>query len=161
MSNTPLNDRVAHHADAVRIGDHHWAFEKTGFFDPGCAGPFAVAIERPRSLNSGIHHGIYATRENGRDASSDRALANITFAFAGDERGVTHSDAGNVGDGVQRAGRAIKRDAEIAGARLLGRFLLRGKDKRKRKAETECERKLAKTMAHFFLHGMNERTALN
>src|SRR6266436_8333724 len=43
----PLNDSVAHDADAVRVGDHHGAFEEAGLFHPGGAGHFAVAVERP------------------------------------------------------------------------------------------------------------------
>jgi hypothetical protein len=37
---------------------------------------------------------------------------------------VAHGDAGNVGDGVKRAGGAVEGDAEIAGARLGGGLVL-------------------------------------
>src|SRR6267378_4719306 len=124
MSNTPLNDGVADDADAVRVGDHYGTFEKTGFFDPGRAGHFAVAIERPPSSKYGIHHGIYATGKNGRDAGSDRAIVDIALAFAGDERGVADGDPGNVGYGVERAGRAVKRNAQRARAGLGRRSFL-------------------------------------
>ena len=48
--------------------------------------------------------------------------ADLQFSFTGDERGVADGDAGDVGDGVERAGRAVKGNAEIAGARLGGGF---------------------------------------
>src|SRR6267378_6204659 len=86
---------------------------------PSRAGHFAVAIERPPSSKYGIHHGIHATGKNGRDAGSDRAIADIALAFAGDERGVADGDAGNVGYGVKRAWRAVKRNAQSARARGL------------------------------------------
>jgi len=40
MRDAPLDDRVSYYADAVRVGDHHRAFEESGFFDPRCAGQF-------------------------------------------------------------------------------------------------------------------------
>jgi hypothetical protein len=127
MGNTPLNDGVADDADAVRVGDHHGTIEETGLFHPDGAGHFAVAIERPPAGKNRTAHGILAARENGSHAGSHGAFANLELAFAGNERGVADGDAGNIGDGVERAGRAVKRHAEIAGARLGRRiFLSRG-----------------------------------
>ena len=45
-------------------------------------------------------------------------LPTCKFSFAGDQRGVADGDAGNIGDGVERAGRAVKGNAEITRARL-------------------------------------------
>ena len=42
----PCNDRIAHHADAVGVGDHHRAVEKARIFEPGGSGHFAVAVQR-------------------------------------------------------------------------------------------------------------------
>src|SRR5690348_2915941 len=126
MSDPPLNDGIANDADAVRVGDHDRAFEEAGFFDPSGAGHFTVAVERPPAGHDGVIHGIFAARENGGDASAYGAFADLEFAIAGDERGVADEDAGNVANGVQRAGSAVERDAEITGARLLlGRGLWR------------------------------------
>src|SRR4029077_7027333 len=70
VRDAPLNDRVADHADAVRVGDHHWAFEEAGLFDPGRAGHFAVAVERPPAGEHRIAHGILAARQYCGDASA-------------------------------------------------------------------------------------------
>ena len=88
VGDAPLDDGVAHDADAVGVGDHHGAFEEAGFFDPGGAGHFAVAVVREPAGEDGIHHGIFAARENGGNACADGALADDELALAGDERGV-------------------------------------------------------------------------
>src|SRR5260370_426908 len=64
MRDAPLDDRVAHHANAVRVGDHHRSFEEAGFFDPGGAGHFAVAVERPTAAKHWIVHGVLPAWEN-------------------------------------------------------------------------------------------------
>ena len=142
MIDAPLNDRVANDADAVSVGDHHRAFEKSGFFDPGRAGHFAVAIVSEPAGENRIAHGFCAARKDRGDAGAHRAFADLQFAFAGDERGVADGYAGYVGDGVERAGRAVKRDAEIAGAWLgvnssLERFPARRRQPRKMKSQRE------------------------
>ena len=122
MSDSPLNYGIAHHTDAVRVGDHHRAFEKSGLFHPGRAGHFAVAVLGEPAGKNGIAHGFLAARQNCGDAGADRSLADLQFSFTGDERGVANGYAGHVGDGVERTGRAVKGNAEIASARLSGSF---------------------------------------
>src|SRR5271165_434310 len=80
MVYTPLNHRIAHDADAVRVGDHYRAFEEAGLFDPGSAGHFSVAILRKPAGEYGIHHGVLAARKNRRDTRSHRAFADREFA---------------------------------------------------------------------------------
>jgi hypothetical protein len=46
--------RIAHHADAVRVGAEHRAFQEAGFRDPVAAGHLAVAIEREDAANTGV-----------------------------------------------------------------------------------------------------------
>jgi hypothetical protein len=41
----PGDNGVANHAHTVRVGDSHRAFHESGFFDPGRARHFAVAIQ--------------------------------------------------------------------------------------------------------------------
>ena len=108
------------------ICDHNRTIEEAGFLYPRSAGHFTVAIpERPPAGEYGIAHGIFAAGEDGGDAGADWAFANLQFSFARDEGRVADGDAGNVGDGVERAGRAIEGNAQIAGAGLCGRFVLR------------------------------------
>jgi hypothetical protein len=119
-----VDDRVAHHANAVRIGDHHRTFKETGFLDPGGAGHFAVAVERPPAGKNGIAHGILPTRENGGDAGAHGAFADLKLAFAGNKRGVPDGNSGNVSYGVERARSAVKRGTEVAGAGFCTGFFL-------------------------------------
>ena len=113
----PGDDRVADHADAVRVGDHHGAVEKAGVVDPGGAGHFAVAVEGEPGGENGVVTGFAAGMDCG-DSGADGAFANYEFALAGDERGVADFDSFNVCDGVVGAGSAVEGDAEIAGAGL-------------------------------------------
>src|SRR5258708_11166086 len=64
---------------------------------------------------------------------------------------MSDGDAGNIGDGVERARRAVKGDAEIQRARFCGWFVLGMKDKSQRKAKIHNEQSLAGIRAHFFL----------
>ena len=113
----PLNDRIANDSDAVRVGDHHGAFEKAGLFHPSRAGHFTVAVQRPPAGEDRIAHRIFSARKHGGHSRANRPLANLQLSFAGNERSVPDGYAGNIGDGVERPGCAVKRDAEIAGAR--------------------------------------------
>jgi len=124
MRDAPLDDCVSYYTDAVRVGDHHRAFEEPGLFDPGGAGHFAIAVERPPAGENGIAHGIFAAWENGGDAGAHGAFTDLKLSFPGDERRVADGDAGNVGDGVEWTGRAVEGDAEIAGAGLSSWFVL-------------------------------------
>src|SRR4029077_5521397 len=111
MRDAPLNYRVADYADAVRVGDHYRTLEEAGFFDPGRAGHFPIAVERPPAGEDGIAHGIFTARKNGGDSGAYGTRADLQFSFAGDECGVADGDTGNVSDGVKRAGGAVERNA--------------------------------------------------
>src|SRR5712675_1222072 len=124
VRDAPLDDRVAHHADAVRVGDHHRAFEEAGFFYPGGAGHFAIAVERPPAGKNRITHGILAARENRGDPGANGAFADLEFSLASNERGVADGDAGDVCDGIQRAWRSVERYAEITRAGFRGWLVL-------------------------------------
>ena len=64
-------------------------------------------------------------RQNSSDAGAHWTFTDLQFSFAGNKRGVTDGYAGNIGDGVERAGRAVKRDTEIACAWFDRIFFLR------------------------------------
>ena len=78
-------DRVAHHADAVRVGDHHRPFEEPGFLDPGRAGHLAVAVEREPAGEHRILRVAPARQDRG-DAGAHRALP--TFSLPSPEMSV-------------------------------------------------------------------------
>src|SRR5258708_39838215 len=88
VGNAPLNHGVANDADAVCVGNHHGAFKKAGFFDPGGAGHFAVAILREPAGEDGIHHGIFTSRKYGGGAIADGAFDEEAVAFAAGGGGV-------------------------------------------------------------------------
>src|SRR5262249_17001188 len=46
LLHAPGDDRIAHHAHAVSVGDHHRAFEEPGLVHPGGTGHLAVAVLR-------------------------------------------------------------------------------------------------------------------
>src|SRR6267378_433255 len=140
VGDAPLNDGIAHDADAVRVGDHHGTFQKTGLFHPRGAGHFAIAVERPPTGENGIVHRVFSARKYGGYSRSNRSITHLKFSFTRHERGVPDGHAGNVGDGVERAGRAVKRDTEIAGAGLGRRSRLsRGPRNRRKRAKKNGE----------------------
>ena len=115
MLELPVDHGVAHDADAVGVGDHHRAVEKSGFLDPCGAGHLAIAIFGEPSGKDRIH-GALPARENRRHARADRPNANLQFSFAGNQRAIADFDALHIGDGIERARRAFKWHAEIAGS---------------------------------------------
>ena len=65
--------------------------------------------------NDGLAIESLAARQDRGDAGAHRPLARrVSGALARDDRGVADLDAGDVGDGVERPGRAVERHAEIA-----------------------------------------------
>jgi hypothetical protein len=50
----PLNDGIAHNADAVGVGDHGWAVEKTGLVNPRRARHFPIPVQAEPSRENGI-----------------------------------------------------------------------------------------------------------
>jgi hypothetical protein len=124
MRDAPLDGSVTHNADAVRVGNQDGTNEKAGFFNPGCAGHFTVAVLREPAGENGIADGIISTRQNGCDAGADRAFADSKLSIAGNQRGVADQNTRDIGDGIKRTGRAVKRDSEVARAEFGGRFFL-------------------------------------
>ena len=77
MLNSPRDNRIARHADAVRVRNNDWSFKEAALINPRCAGHFAVAVERE---NAGVHRivkRVMSTRENSGHASAHRTFANL------------------------------------------------------------------------------------
>src|ERR1700733_6513278 len=83
----PRDDRVAHQANRVRVGNRERSFEKTGFFHPGGAGHFAVSVLREPSGVYRIRIGT-ATRKDRRHTSADRTVAYDQLTLTMNQRGV-------------------------------------------------------------------------
>ena len=60
LTDFPLNDRVAHDAHAVRVGDRDGPFEQAALLDPRRAGHLAVAVQREPRGEHGIRIGLAA-----------------------------------------------------------------------------------------------------
>jgi hypothetical protein len=99
----------------VRVGDQHRAFKKAGLFHPGSAGHFAVAVESEPAGEDRVG-GSLAAGEDGGDAGAHRPCTDAQLSFTFDDGAVAHFDAGHIGDGVERAGDAVERHTEVAGA---------------------------------------------
>ena len=110
------DDGVAHHADAVRIGDHHRSFQVSRLLDPVRARHLSVAIEREHAGKYRLG-GIPAPGQDGSHAGADRPLADFKFAIARNQRAVPDLHAFHVGDRVPSTGRPLKRNSEVAGTR--------------------------------------------
>src|SRR2546427_6968053 len=110
--------RVPHHAHRVRVRDHHGAPQEARFLEPGGTGHFAVAVEREPAREDRIARAL-AARQDGGDAGTNRSLPDHQLAASRDERRVSDLDAGDVGDGVERARRTVERNPQVAGALLL------------------------------------------
>ena len=107
----PFDIGIANGADAMCVSDQDRPVQPSGFFQPGGAGHFTVAVQREPSAEDG-RAGLLAVRPDGGNSSAHRMVA-----VARDERGVAHFESGDIGDGVQRTRRAFERNTQLAGAR--------------------------------------------
>ena len=111
----PFDYRIAHDAHAVRVGDHHRTGEEAGFLEPGGTRHFAVAVEGEPAPEHGIAvRG--AAREDRGDTGAHRSLSDDELPLSGDDRAMPNGHPRDVGNGVQRAGRAVEGNSKSAGA---------------------------------------------
>ena len=99
------HQRVAHHPDAVRVGEADRGRQHPRFADPFEPGHLAVAVEGVAPREDRLFPGIAIVRDHDGDAGPDRSLADLQRPISRDERRVADANARDVGDGVQRAGR--------------------------------------------------------
>ena len=134
LAHVPLDHRVAHHAYRVRIGDRHRAPQKPRLLDPGRPRHLPVAVHREPRGEHGVGR-VPAAGEDRGDARADGPLPHHEPAAARHQRAMPDLDAGDVGDGVEGAGGAFERDADVAGALAT----LRGGGRRPGHGERENE----------------------
>ena len=141
--NAPLQNGVAHHAHAVRVGNADRPLEKSALLQPGGSGHLAVAVEREPGTEYGIVAPFPAGVHYGH-AGTYRSDPHLEWSWrALDDRGVADFNTAHIGDGIQGAGGSADQggDAQVAraGARrglragLLGRY--RGGEQRSPEAE--------------------------
>jgi hypothetical protein len=98
------HQRVAHHPDAVRVGEGDGRGQHPRLADPLEPGHLAVAVEAVAAGEHRLVHVGWSARDDHRDAGPDRPVADHQWTLAFDEGGVADTDAWHVGDGVVRAG---------------------------------------------------------
>src|SRR4030042_4316601 len=107
----PGDNRIACHAYAVSIGQHHRTFQEARFFDPGCAGHFAVTVQRvPGSKDGGI---TPAPWKDGGDACAYGSIAHVQWSIAGNQCCKTNLNTSDIRDGIQMSGYTRKRNPNI------------------------------------------------
>jgi hypothetical protein len=75
LRRTQLDDRIANHTDAVRIGKYHEALQKARFLHPCAASYFSIAV---KGIDGRRHWGGDITlteRREGRDTGTGTPLA--------------------------------------------------------------------------------------
>ena len=113
----PRNYGIANHTDTMRIRDHHRPVEKARVLHPCCAGHLAVAIfSKPGGENRIF--GFFSARQNGGNSGSNGPFAHFQDAVPGNQSGMSDLNALYICDGINRSGSAVKRNFQIACARL-------------------------------------------
>ena len=129
----PGDRRLVHGADAVRVGEHHRPLEQAALLDPGAAGHLARAVQHEAAGERGRRDRVAPARQDRGHAGAHLAPVREIL----DQRALADRHAGDVGDGIERPGRAVEGDAEVACARpCLGDR--RGERKGKRQDATKC-----------------------
>ncbi len=97
---------VADHSDAVRVGQGDGRHQEAALADPLEAGELAVAVQGVAAGEERLLADLALVRHDHRHAGAHRPLADDKGPVALDERDGTDAHAGDVGDRVERAGRA-------------------------------------------------------
>ena len=97
-----LDQRVAHHADAVGVRDADRARQHPVLADPLEAGELAVAVEPMRPGEDRLGPDVAVVRDDDRHAGANRTLPRTQRTFAFDQGRVPDAHAGDIGDRVQR-----------------------------------------------------------
>ena len=92
--------RVAHHADAVRVRDRDLARQETRLADPREPGQLAVAVQAMRPGERGVGPGRPGSWPDHRHSRAHRADPDLERPIAADHGRVTDADALDVRDRV-------------------------------------------------------------
>lgn len=110
----PLDQRVSDRSHAVGVRNAYRAFEVTGLLHPRRAGHLSVAVQ---DGTGGENRLVFpASRKKCRHPGAHRSFSGNKPAIPGDDGGVTHFNAVNIGDRVEGSWFPVKRDSKIAGS---------------------------------------------
>jgi len=107
----PLDERVAHHPDAVHVGDHNCTREKARLLGPSRPRHLTVAVENADTDEYWVAG--FTPWQHRRHACPHRTLPNDQRPLPVTEGGVADLDAGHVGDGVTGTWGASERNPEV------------------------------------------------
>ena len=114
LTHLGLDERVAHDADAVRVGEADRRGQAARLADPLEPGQLAVAVQ---AMAAGEQRLEPLARHDDGDAGAHGALAAAQRAVTLDQRDRADADALDVGDRVEWPGlERAEREAEIAGS---------------------------------------------
>ena len=116
---SPGNDSVTRHTDAMCVRNHDWPFQKPAFIEPGGPRHFAIPVQTEIASIHGVVERIVSTRNDRSNTSAHRALANFQFSLATDQGRVAYLYARDIRDRVQLPWCAVERHTEIARANDL------------------------------------------
>ena len=114
----PFLDAGIDLTDGIGVGDADGALHDAEILQIGLARHLAIAVEIEEAAIDRMRI-VAPAREDDGDARAHRPLADLERPLATDQRDLPDLDPRHIGDGVEGAGRALERHAEIAGA--LGR----------------------------------------
>jgi hypothetical protein len=112
----PLQDRITHHANAVRIRDRDRIFHKAAFLDPRRAGHLAIAVEREPRAEYRVR-ARFAAGQDHRHARAHGPLSDHALSVSSDDRGMAHLYPRHIRDRVVTPGRAANPGIHVLGAR--------------------------------------------
>jgi hypothetical protein len=108
----PLDRRIAYCAAGMRIRDRDRTIAAPTLFHPMAPGEFTVAVQTEISRPHTRGGARSTTRQDCSDAGADRAVTHYPLTRTADQRRVSDFDASDVGNRIERAGHAVKRNAE-------------------------------------------------
>jgi hypothetical protein len=114
-----LSGRVAHDADAARVGDENRSLDQPALIHPVCAGHVAITVARKVSGEHGVAI-VLSPWKDGRDSGAYRPFADDQLALSRDQRLESNFNSRHVSDGIHRPRGPVERHAQIARPRLRG-----------------------------------------
>ena len=111
------DERIAHDADRVRIGERDGRGQQPGLADHLEPRQLTVAVEAMRPREQRLGERIAIVRHDDRDSGAHRPATDLEGPLPGHERGVSDTDTRDIRDGIERTRRQEPdADAQIAKA---------------------------------------------
>ncbi len=106
----PFNDGVTYYAHTICVRKQYRPLQEARFLHPFAPGHFSVAVKREHRRRHRRSTFVFSQRQNGSDTGADRTLTDNQFAFAFNQCRMANLDPSHIGDRIEFAGHAIKRN---------------------------------------------------